>query len=95
MNKLRIFISKQGLLLKCPACHNADTLHKSKSRTFKENILKNLFFWGYYRCWECNWRGLISNKALAKQSFKILLLYVILAIVSSLVILVILNNVIG
>ena len=94
MNKRKIFVSRKISFLKCPVCRKIGTLHKSKTRNMKEYIARYLFF-GYYRCWECNWRGIIFTKTLTKLSFKILLFYLILAICSSYIALMILKGMIG
>lgn len=89
MNKQKkIFITRKVSFLNCPACSKVGSLHKSKTKNITENIFKNLYFWGYFRCWECNWRGLLIKKTITKQSFKLLLLYVLLFLGSSYIVLI-------
>ena len=95
MNRHKIFVSRNVMFLNCPACHNIGTLHKSKTKNVREIIFKSLFFWTYYRCWECNWRGIMFKKTVEKQSFKVLMFYVLLAIGSSCIVLAILKSIIG
>jgi hypothetical protein len=85
MNNQKFFSTRKVSVLNCPACSKVGTLHKSKTRNVKEAILKNLFFWGYFRCWDCDWRGLMFKKNVTKETFNLLLLYAILAICSALI----------
>ena len=95
MNKQNFFSPREISLLNCPACRKVGTLHKSKTRNVWEIISRNLIFWSYYRCWDCDWRGLMFNKKVTKQSFNILLLYVILALCSSFLAWTLLSNITG
>jgi hypothetical protein len=95
MNRKKIFTSRKIFLLNCPSCGKVGNIHKSKSRTIKENLLKYLFFFGYFRCWECDWRGILVKRAVIKQSLKLLFFYFIIAVCSSFVALAIIKNMIG
>lgn len=95
MSKQNILLPRNISVLNCPSCHNVGTLHNSKTKTAKEGFLKNIFWWGYFRCWECNWRGLMLKKTLTKKSFKFILFYILLAICSSYLVLIILRSVTG
>ncbi|MDR3668318.1 MAG: hypothetical protein P4L35_15860 [Ignavibacteriaceae bacterium] len=95
LNKKNFFVARNISLLKCPSCQKVGTLHKSKTRNFKESVFKNLFFKGYYRCWDCNWRGRKFRKAVTKQSFKVLGFYILLAIITALLVLLVIKNMAG
>jgi hypothetical protein len=95
MTERKIFNPRNIPSLLCPSCQKEGTLHKSKTKNLKESLLRILFFWGFYRCWECNWRGLVLNKTLTMPSVKRIMLYLLLAICSSLLVLLILKVIIG
>jgi predicted RNA-binding Zn-ribbon protein involved in translation (DUF1610 family) len=43
----------------CPHCGKFGTLHRSRSRNFKERLVKFFLPYKIYRCSECGWRGYI------------------------------------
>jgi len=43
----------------CPHCGKFGTLHRSRSRNFKERAIKFFLPYKIYRCSECGWRGLV------------------------------------
>ena len=43
----------------CPHCGRVGTLHRSRSRNFREKLIKFLLPYKTYRCKECGWRGFI------------------------------------
>ncbi len=43
----------------CPHCGRLGTLHRSRSRNFKERMIKFFLPYKIYRCKECGWRGLV------------------------------------
>lgn len=43
----------------CPHCGKFGTLHRSRSRNFKERMIKFFLPYKIYRCKECGWRGYI------------------------------------
>lgn len=47
------------LLESCPHCGRVGTLHRSRSRNFKERMIKFFLPYKIYRCRECGWRGFI------------------------------------
>lgn len=80
----------------CPHCGKFGTLHRSRSRNFKERMIKLFLPYKIYRCKECGWRGLIyigfkekffgrSEKKIEKwkiYSFLILLLILVIFVYS-------------
>ncbi|WP_337872383.1 hypothetical protein [Ignavibacterium sp.] len=66
----------------CPSCKEMNTLKKSHSRNTKEKIINGIGIYHTYRCTKCGWRGYLTLVSLTLHSFRKLLIYLSLLIIS-------------
>jgi predicted RNA-binding Zn-ribbon protein involved in translation (DUF1610 family) len=81
MANYNLFVFKDPSFDPCPSCGKIATLRRSRTRSTKEWFFKGLLFFSYYRCRDCGWRGKRSTVMLKIKSFKLILIYIIVAIV--------------
>ncbi len=86
MKELKIIYSINPVFKKCPECGAPGTLHRSRARTFFEQMLKKVSFYNIYRCKNCGWRGYLSTLTITKSSITNLFIYTVLVLVSAFVI---------
>ncbi|MEJ5350487.1 MAG: hypothetical protein WHS65_02730 [Melioribacteraceae bacterium] len=86
MKTFKILISVNPQYSKCPSCKSALTLHSSRARNMREQIIKRITFFKIYRCKECGWRGYMSTYKITKDSLKALLLYSVIILLSAYII---------
>lgn len=79
--KLNVFIQQSRTLSFCPNCHKIGFLKKSRNRNAFEKIAK-LFFFRYYSCRNCGWRGVKFKYKIARGGYKAVFLYIIIIIAS-------------
>lgn len=77
MRELKVIYYKDPAFEKCPECGNI-TLHRSRSRNMFEKFLKKFTFVKVYRCKSCGWRGYRSTFVITMNSFKDILVYIVL-----------------
>ncbi len=53
----------------CPSCKEVGKLHLSRSRNKLEKILSATKLMHYYRCHNCNWRGVLFRRKKIQFSF--------------------------
>lgn len=92
MKKLEILADKNPLFGKCPSCNKLGTMHKSRTRNFKEGLIKQFTFWNVYRCKSCGWRGYRSTLSFTSKSLINLAYYAVIILVVAYVILTILKK---
>ncbi|MFA7228990.1 MAG: hypothetical protein WC061_08140 [Melioribacteraceae bacterium] len=78
MPALKVFIPFNPLFGVCPECSRTGTLHKSRSRTMTEQIIRRVTFFRTYRCKECGWRGYRSTIITTKKSYRTIAVYLLL-----------------
>ncbi len=71
---------------KCPKCGAVGKLRRSRAQSTKEQIVKKIGLYNYYRCRECGWRGVRSSFRLGITSFKTILLYLFLMFATAMVV---------
>ncbi len=71
---------------KCPGCGKYNTLRRSRTRNIRESILKLTTIYKVYRCRDCGWRGFLSTLTITSQTFKNLLIYIGLAVLTAIII---------
>jgi predicted nucleic-acid-binding Zn-ribbon protein len=86
MKDLKIIYSINPVFKKCPECGAPGTLHRSRARTFFEQIIKKVSFYNIYRCKNCGWRGYLSTLIITKNSIINLLIYILLILGSAYII---------
>jgi len=79
MANYNLFIMKDPSFDPCPSCGKIATLRRSRTRNFKEWSF-NHFFFSYFRCRECGWRGRRPTIMIKIKSFKLIVIYLIVAI---------------
>lgn len=67
-----------SIIRPCPNCKTVGKLHKSHSRNFLEKFLSFTKILGFYRCKNCDWRGILFRKLKFNFSFSGILKTVIL-----------------
>ncbi len=78
-----IFFPRNPELSACPSCGQKGVLRRSHPRNFREKLLHAIMPVGYYRCRKCGWRGKLFKYKLTKNSYRNLLFYLALALVSA------------
>lgn len=86
MKKLNFIVNKNPIFDKCPQCKEIGSLHRSRTRSFKENAIKKLSFWKIYRCKACGWRGYKSIITITSRSIKVLAFYLFLIFIAAYII---------
>ncbi|MHB8581109.1 MAG: hypothetical protein ACYDA4_14805 [Ignavibacteriaceae bacterium] len=81
MNKSKIIFKRNPAYSRCPSCNQSNTLHRSRARNLKEDIIKRFTFFKIYRCRNCGWRGYLSTLKLTLSSMKYSIFYMLLLIV--------------
>lgn len=92
MSGSNILFKKDPVFQKCPDCKTAGSLRNSRSRSFFETVVKKITFFKIYRCRQCGWRGYKSTLAFTFASFKILLLYFLIALICGFAVRMIINR---
>ncbi|HCA42559.1 MAG TPA: hypothetical protein DEP28_04820 [Bacteroidetes bacterium] len=88
---LKIFVSRNISLERCPSCKNFGTLKKSRSRNIFEKFV-HVFMFKYYSCKNCGWRSMKFKYIFAKTAFKSLLIYLVIIIITVLLLRFVLTN---
>jgi len=83
LKSFKILISVNPQYSKCPSCKAALSLHSSRARNMREQIIKRITFFKIYRCKECGWRGYRATYTITKDSIKALLLYAVIILLSA------------
>jgi len=78
---LKLFTHKNISLQKCPECGEIATLRRSRSRKFRDYILKPLKI-KPYSCRSCGWRGRKFTYRITKNYKQVLAIYAILAVIT-------------
>lgn len=86
MKPLRVLINKNPLYDKCPSCGEYGTLHRSRPRGVKEELIKTLTFFKPFRCRTCGWRGFRTMLTITRESLRTLLIYTIVVVIAALVV---------
>ena len=86
MNSLKILVRRNPQISRCPECNGIGTLNRSRAKNTKEQIIKKVTLFRYYRCKECGWRGMKSSIVFAPNSGKVLLFYLLIIIVTAYVV---------
>ncbi len=82
MKNTDIILRKNPLFERCPSCSNVSTLHRSRTRNWKESFFKSFSFYKIYRCDNCGWRGYLSTITITSKSILNLVKYMFLALLS-------------
>lgn len=83
MSSSKIFINRNPYFSRCPECKKMGSLHRSRSRNMIEQIIRRITFYKTFRCKECGWRGYRSSVIITKRSFKNIVTYLILILVTA------------
>jgi len=92
MSGSNILFKSDPVFQKCPDCKTVGSLRNSRSRSFIEVIAKKITFFKIYRCRQCGWRGYKSTIVFTFGSFKILLLYILIAVICGFAVRIIINR---
>jgi len=95
MREWKILVFHNPVFSKCPDCHSAVSLKKSRPRNLKEKIIKNITFFRNYRCDKCGWRGYKSILTFSHDSFNAILLYAGIIIIVVIVVRFVLSKFLG
>lgn len=85
MKNTKVLISRNPAYSACPACGKKGTLQRSRTNSMKEQIIRKTGFFKIYRCVECGWRGFKTSLAFTKNSYKNLLIYFVIIVVTAVV----------
>ncbi|KUO59079.1 hypothetical protein APF79_10670 [bacterium BRH_c32] len=86
MKELKIFAHSNPQFGRCPECNEVGTLHRSRARSMKEQVIKKITFFKLFRCKTCGWRGFKSTFSFTQQSVKTIILYASIIIATALII---------
>ena len=78
----QVIIRKNPAFDKCPSC-GKNNLKKSHSRNLGERLINRYTPVSIFRCQSCGWRGYKSIYTLTKDSYKGVLVYLILVLLTS------------
>jgi len=92
MSGSTILFRRDADFQKCPDCQTSGSLRNSRSRNFLEAVIKRVTFFKIYRCRKCGWRGYRSSLVFTFGSFKILLLYLVIAVICGFVVRMVINR---
>ena len=82
----KILFLRDASYAKCPNCKNVDTLHKSRTRNLKENLIKATKLYKIYRCKTCGWRGYLAAIIITTKEVKSILQYLAIALLAGLIV---------
>lgn len=85
MKNKNVLIKRDPLLSKCPECGELESLRRSHSRNLKERFFNHYTIYKLYRCKKCGWRGYLKTLTLSTFTFKVLLLYAGLIIITAII----------
>ena len=86
MRDWKVIVYRNPVFSKCPECKSGGTLHKSRPRNMREQIVRKFTIFRSFRCKKCGWRGYRSLLVFSHDSGKAMLLYAGLIVVVALVI---------
>jgi predicted RNA-binding Zn-ribbon protein involved in translation (DUF1610 family) len=78
LQRARAFYKVNPTFDVCPSCKGTSTIMRSHTRNLKEKIISKFFFYKYYRCKKCGWRGLLKTIAFTGSSLLVMILYLLL-----------------
>ena len=81
MANYNLFVFKDPSFDACPSCGKLSTLRRSRTKNIKEWSFKSILFFSYFRCRECGWRGKRSTLHLKIKSFRLIIIYLLVAFV--------------
>lgn len=67
---------------RCPSCASLNSLHRSRSRSWRETVVKSLSIYKIYRCGKCGWRGYQKTLVITRTSIRNLFLYLSMALIA-------------
>ena len=82
MATIKVLIHRNPQFGICPSCKAVGSLRRSRSKTMAEQIIRKVTFFKMYRCKECDWRGYKSTLIFTKKSFKNLIIYIIIILLT-------------
>jgi predicted RNA-binding Zn-ribbon protein involved in translation (DUF1610 family) len=82
----KVLFRRDPSFARCPSCASINTLHRSRSRNWREAVVKSLSLFKIYRCNKCGWRGYLSTLIITWLSVRNLMLYIALAIVAGMIV---------
>lgn len=82
IKNLKVIVYRNPKMTTCPSCKEFGTLQRSRAKSMFEQIIKKISFFKYYRCNKCGWRGSMSYLIFTKRSFKLLLFYLFMALLT-------------
>ncbi len=78
---------------KCPSCGFTNTIRRSHSHNAKEKFFNHFTFYRTFRCNNCGWRGFRITRILGAKTYKNLLLYLGILILTAFITYQILKNI--
>lgn len=82
----KVLFRRDPSFVRCPSCASINTLHRSRSRNWREAVIKNISLFKIYRCNKCGWRGYLSTLIITLLSVRNLIIYLLLAIGAGLIV---------
>lgn len=92
MKSKRILVNKNPAYEKCPSCHKANVIRRSRARNNKEKLVKAFTFYRMFRCTSCGWRGYRSTITITIGSLQRLMMYIASLLILGFIILEILKR---
>ena len=81
MSSSNVLFRKDAVFQKCPDCKTVGHVRISRSHNFIEYWVKKMTCLNIYKCKQCGWRGYKSYMVFTAESFKVLRLYVLAALI--------------
>ena len=81
----KVLVHRNPQFGKCPSCKSIGTLHRSRTKTMFEQIIRRTTFLKTYRCKECGWRGFRSTLIITRKSARHIFIYLIIIIITALI----------
>ena len=94
MQTAKVLIRRNPQFGQCPSCKKVGTLHRSRSKTMTEQIMRKVSFFRIYRCKECGWRGFRSTLVITRKSLRNVFMYFLLVCVTAYVVQYLIANIV-
>jgi predicted RNA-binding Zn-ribbon protein involved in translation (DUF1610 family) len=94
MQNYRTIFKKNPLFDVCPSCGEMNSLHRSRTHNWIEQVVKKISFYKIYRCKLCGWRGYLSTINLNIATLKFIAIYFFATVIAAYFVLAILTTIV-